>query len=91
MDYRNLKNQKNVAIPGKFNNCRLQSNLKKLTNSILYESSKNCRKVGFENERFSDLKNNIRNWEKIEFFQETLDLDLWLGKISHRNEVKKSW
>ena len=45
MDYRNLKNPKNVGKPGKFNNCRLQTNLKKLKNSILYESS-------FENETF---------------------------------------
>ena len=45
MDYIDLKNLENVAILGKFNNCRLQTNLKKLKNSILYESS-------FENETF---------------------------------------
>ena len=33
-----LNNPKNVPNIEKFNNCRPQSNLKKLTNSTLYES-----------------------------------------------------
>ena len=45
MDYIDLKNLENVAKPGKFKSFRFQSNLKKLKNSILYESS-------FENETF---------------------------------------
>ena len=39
MVYTGLKNLKNVPNNEKVNNCRLQSHLKKLANSTLYESS----------------------------------------------------
>ena len=39
MVYTGLKNPKNVSNNEKFNDCRPQNNLKKLTNSTLYESS----------------------------------------------------
>ena len=45
MVYTDLKNAKNVPNNEKVNNCRLQSNLKKLANSALYESSLKWRKM----------------------------------------------
>ena len=47
MVYTDLKNAKNVPNNEKVNNCRLQSNLKKLANSALYETSLKWKKLLF--------------------------------------------